>query len=286
MLARHLAVRQRLGVPVAHDLCGLLELHGFQIGRHGLGLGGGRLARLHRVDCLEHGRRLRPLRFRNLGEDVAVEVHGAALVFGPGEHLGDRADHAGRLIAGEHAHAAQPARLQPRQEVAPALFGFREALGAADDLAVSALVHADRHHDRHVLVGASPAALQVDAVDVDVRVFAGQRTASPFVHGLERPVVQVGDRAGGNAGAPEDLADVLDAPRRHAGQVHLDDGLLGRGLAPFVALDDSGDEPHPLELGHLERDLARRRGEAALVGALVGPGADELVGLLVEHRVE
>lgn len=63
-------------------------------------------------------------------------------------------------------------------------------------------------------------------------------------------------------------------------------GLLDAGLAPFVALDDGGGEPHPLELGHLERDLARRRGEAALVGALVGPGADELVGLLVEHRVD
>ena len=76
---------------------------------------------------------------------------------------------------------------------------------------------------------------------------------------------------------------------------YLDDGLLHAGLAPFVALDDGGGEPHLLELGHLERDLARRRGEAALVvagavsgalvGALVGPGADELVGLLVEHRV-
>ena len=63
-------------------------------------------------------------------------------------------------------------------------------------------------------------------------------------------------------------------------------GLLDAGLAPFVALDDGGGEPHPLELGHLERDLARRRGEAALVGALVGPAADELVGLLVEHRVD
>ena len=60
---------------------------------------------------------------------------------------------------------------------------------------------------------------EVDAVDVDVRVFAGQRTASPFVHGLERLVVEIGDRAGGNAGAPEDLADVLDAPRGDAGQV-------------------------------------------------------------------
>ena len=48
--------------------------------------------------------------------------------------------------------------------------------------------------------------------------------------------------------------------------------------------------------GHLERDLARRRGESALavagavrralVGSLVRARADELVGLLVEHGVD
>lgn|GEM_PF-3656778 len=45
MLARHLAVRQRLGIPAAHHL------------------GGRGLARLHRVDGLEHGRDLRTLGF-------------------------------------------------------------------------------------------------------------------------------------------------------------------------------------------------------------------------------
>ena len=59
-----------------------------------------------------------------------------------------------------------------------------------------------------------------------------------------------------------------------------------------VTVEENG-EAHALELGHLERELARRRGEAALVvagavsgalvGALVGPGADELVGILVER---
>ena len=156
MLAGHLAVRQRLGEAVAHDL------------------GGRGLARLHRVDGLEHGRDLGALRFRSLGEDVAVEVHGAALVFGAREDLGDRADHAGGLVAGEHANAAQPAGLEPRREVAPAPGRLGEALGAPDRLAVAVLVHADRRHDGDVLVGASPAALQVDAVDVDVRAFAGQ----------------------------------------------------------------------------------------------------------------
>ena len=95
------------------------------------------------------------------------------------------------FVAHEHARAAQPAGLEPRQEIAPALLGFREALGAADGLAVSVLVHADRHHHRHVLVGASPAALEVGAVDVDVRVFAGQRPASPLLGRLESLVVEV-----------------------------------------------------------------------------------------------
>ena len=95
---------------------------------------------------------------------------------------------------------------------------------------------------------------------------------------------------------PQGLADVLDAPRGHAGQMHLDDGLLDAGLAPFVALDDGGRETHSFELGHSERDLARRRGEPALavpgavrrplVGALVRTRAREPVGLLVEHGVD
>lgn len=131
-------------MPVAHRLGGLLGPHRFQVVGYGLGLGSVRLARLHRVDCLEHGRRLRPLRFRNLGEDVAVEVHGAALVFGVGEDLG-----------------------------------------------AAVLVHADRCHDRHVLAGAAPASLQVDAVDVDARVFAGQGPASPLLDRLEGLVVEV-----------------------------------------------------------------------------------------------
>ena len=70
--------------------------------------------------------------------------------------------------------------------------------------------------------------------------------------------------------------------------------LLHTGFAPFEALDDDGVAPHPIELGYLERDLARRRGEAALVaagalrrafvGALIG--RRQAVGCLVEHGVD
>ena len=116
----------------------------------------GFVARLHGVDGVEHGRNPRTLRFGDLGQRVAVEVHRAALVSGIREHLGDRADHAGGFVADDHENAAQSSRLQSRQEAAPALLRFREALGAADGLAVFALVHVDRHHHRYILVGAAP----------------------------------------------------------------------------------------------------------------------------------
>ena len=229
MLAGHLAVRERLGEAFAH------------------GLGGRSLVRLHCMDGLEHGSNLGALGFGDLGEDIAVEMHCAALVFCLREHLGDRADHAAGLVADDHANAAQPARSQPRQEIAPALGRRREALGAPDHLAAAVLVHADCHHDRHVLVGAAPAALEVDAVHVDVRIGAVQRPTPPLIDRFERLVVGVGHRAGGDARVPQDPADVLDAPRRRPGQVHLDDGLLDAGLAPLVALDDRGGEAHALE---------------------------------------
>ena len=117
----------------------------------------------------------------------------AALVGGLREHLGDRADHPGRLVAREHAHAAQAAGPQPREELAPALRRLREALGRAYDLAVPVVVDAYGHHHGHVLVGAAPRPLEVDAVDVDVGVGALEGSVAPLLDRSERPLVQVGD---------------------------------------------------------------------------------------------
>lgn len=92
--------------------------HGLEFRGHCERLGYGRLVRLHRVHGLEHRRDLRPLRLRDLGQHVAVEVHGAAPAGGPGKDLRYRADHLGGLVAREHPHAAQPGGLEPREELA------------------------------------------------------------------------------------------------------------------------------------------------------------------------
>ena len=69
-LAGHLAVRQRLGEALAHDLCGLLQPHRLELGGHRPRLGRRGLARLHGVDGLEHGRDLRTLRFGTLARTL------------------------------------------------------------------------------------------------------------------------------------------------------------------------------------------------------------------------
>lgn len=284
-------VGQRLGGALAHALGGCRQPHLVQRRRHRRGLLHAGVERLLGVDRLQHGRHSAPPGLRYLGQDVAIEVHRAALVGRSREHLGDGAGHGGGLVAGEHAHAGKPAGPRPREELPPALGGLGEPLGGADDLAVAVVVVADGHHHGHVLEGAAPCALQVDAVDEDVGVAAGERPAPPLLDRLERLVVEVGDGGRRDGRPPQDLGDVLDSPGGHAGQVHLDHGLLHRGLAALVALDDRRGEPHALELGHSERDLARGGREASLVVAgavglapcrpLVAVGAYEVVGLLL-----
>lgn len=101
-------------------------------------------------------------------------MHRAALAGGVREHLGDGAGHGGGLVAGEHAHARQAAVLEAGQELPPALGRLGEAFRRPVHLSVAVVVDADGHHHGHVLEGTHPASLEVDAVDEDVGVLAGQ----------------------------------------------------------------------------------------------------------------
>ena len=94
-----------------------------------------------------------------------------------------------------------PTAPQSGRELPPALRRLSEALGGADDLAVAVVVDADGYHDGDALAGSAPAALQVDAVDVDVgagaldRAFRHSSTeANAFPFRLETVAAETPDR--------------------------------------------------------------------------------------------
>lgn len=133
-------------------------------------------------------------------------------------------------------------------------------------------------------------------MDEDVRVAVFERPLPPCLDGHEGPRVEVGDGVGGHRRLPQELGDVLDQQGRDARQVHLNDGLLDRGLAPAVALDDGRLEGRLAELRYADLDFPGARDEPPRVvddalgllarRSLVAPGPDEFRRLFVEQRVE
>ena len=296
VLRREVRVGESLGEAVAHRPRGRAEPHPVQLVRHLRRLPRARLARFLRVNRLQQARHGLPPGHGHPSQHVSVEVDRAALVACPGEHLLERTEHPRALVAGDEPHAGEPAPPEPREELAPRVRRLGVALRAADDLPVAGGVDADGHQNGHVLVGPSPAALEVDAVDENVRVIALERPLAPGLDGRERLLVEVGDGAGGHGRSPEEFGDVLDSPGRDAREVHLDDGLLDRSLAPAVALDNGRLEGRAAQLRHVELDLSCPGDELSRVVAaavcppacrpLVAPGPYELGRLLVEQRVE
>src|SRR2546429_3656848 len=98
----------------------------------------------------------------------------------------------GRLLEGptvagrkDQPHALQPAFLEMLEERAPATLVLLRPLANAENLPVAALVHADRNQQRDVAHLAGPAALEHDAIEINIRVLALDRTIAPV---LDRPV--------------------------------------------------------------------------------------------------
>lgn len=95
----------------------------------------------------------------------------------------------------------------------------------------------------------------------------------PVPPGLDLGVdllVQVRHRARADTGAPQRLGDVLDPADRNPSQVHLDQRLLDRALAPAVTLDDGRLEGLAPKLRNLEVYFARYCEQRPFVAA--GPG--------------
>src|SRR5262249_33312544 len=156
------------------------------------------------------------------------------------------------------------------EERAPATLVLLRPLANAENLPIAALVHADCNQERDVAYLAGPAALEHDAIEINIRVLALDRTIAP---GLDCPVdllVQVRHRRVRHPRPPQCLRDVLAPAHRYPGQIHLDQRLLHRALAPPIALDDSRLERLLAQLRYPQPYLASLGLQAALVVASAG----------------
>ena len=107
-----------------------------------------------------------------------------------------------------------------------------------------------------------------DSVYIDVWIAPTlQRPVAPILNMDIRFLVQFTDGGGRYLAAPQNLGDVLHAPDRHPGQVHLDESLFHTALPTAVPFNDGSLKRDTLELGHLERDISRSGGEIAVIVA-------------------
>ena len=131
VFAGELAVGQRLLNAVLDLLGSFLQLHGAQLGDHGLRLLAGRFLALLGVDRLEHFSYNFDLGFGHNRENVAVEMHRAALVFGVREHLAHGLQHPYALVADDELYAVQPASAEPLEEADPTGLVLFHPLGSS-----------------------------------------------------------------------------------------------------------------------------------------------------------
>src|SRR5262245_61913183 len=75
-------------------------------------------------------------------------------------------------IRGDQPNTLQPAFLEMLEELAPATLVLLRPLANAENLPIAALVHADCNQERDVAHLAGPAALEHDAIEINIRVLA------------------------------------------------------------------------------------------------------------------
>ncbi len=248
------------------------------------------------MDRLEHGRDLPHLGRGHVAEDVAVPVHDAALPGRIGEELRSALGEPEACIRDDQSDPCEAALFEVLEERAPARFVLFGTLADAKNLPITLVVHTNRHEKRHIADLAGPAALEHDAIQIDVGVLAFNRSIAPGFDRCVDLLVQVRHGRGWHPRAPQSLRDVLDPAHRYASQIHLDQRLLDRGLATPVALDDRRLERLLAQLGYPQLHLAglglevalvvARPGVATRLGSLVALRIAQPVGFRIEQRVQ
>ncbi len=165
-------------------------------------------------------------------------MHDAALPAGCRVKLRKILDQAQALVGDKKQHPAQAPLLQMPQKRGPALAVLRGAFDRAQRLAITPLVHADRHRHGDVLDLAAPASLQPDAVEVNLGALVLDRPGAPLLDAGIDHLVLLADRARAYPGSPQGFRGVFRPAHARARQVHLHQCFLHRALPLAIPVND------------------------------------------------
>lgn len=189
---------------------------------------------------------------------VALEVDDASLPAGARQGLGYGADEAGVRVAGDEAHAAEPASALPAQEGEPARMSLRVDGRDAEHAAHAVGPDADRGVDGRRLHAAAPPAFNVRGVEEQVRHLDNAQVAGRQLAdlGVERPAPDA-DLVLREPLYAHLAGDSLHLLRRDTVRPRLRDGRGHRPVGARVALDYAlGEVGAGPQLGYTQGDVA------------------------------
>ena len=251
VFAGEIAVSKSLLNAILHLLSCLLQFHRAQFLHHGFSLLPGCLLALLSMDCLEHFRHQFHLGERCDREHISVKVNDTLLVFGLRKHFSYGLQHIKALVSNNEFYPIQATTTQPLEEVGPAGLVFFHFLGCTKNLPISVFVHRNSYQNRYIFKLTASITVQIDPIHIDIRITPVlQRTVAPIFDvdiGFFGQLTNGGWR---NFAVPQGFCDVLHAPHRYFGKVHLNKSFFHAALTASIPLNNSSLKRNAFEFGH------------------------------------
>ena len=135
-------------------------------------------------------------------KDVSIKMNGTTLVFRIWKDFRNGFQHPQTLIPYNEADTLQTAAFGLRR-ILSSLHDPLHSFGSTYDFTAAILIYANHNQDRDILNFATPATLQVNAINIDVGIFSFQCSGTPCFNMFIRFFVEVTDRTGRNFRSPE-----------------------------------------------------------------------------------
>ena len=233
---------------------------------------------------------------RDVRHHVPRQVHRAPLLLGLGQHLARSGGEPGVLVADDEPHAGQAALDELDEQLGPARFRLRHADVDAEQVTLVVGADAIRDERGHVLDAARPPCVDERRVEVQVRERLGDALPAQLV---DLVLESLGHAAHGrlaDALSEQRLGDAGHVSRRQPAHVRLGHGIVNLSLPPRVPSERCGCRATGTRTPHAHRHLAGGGNHVpvvpavpdvdALVTALVWPGPDESLQLLVQDDLD